>query len=216
MNAGKRRKIGWLGLLLAAVGALTVTAQSAAGTVTEKTVTLSLVNGAGLLSQAPATAAVWEYPALSAGETAPEGTLRLCNTTTYTARIALAAVELPYTDEAALRYLNTVYLTVWDGDTILYEGSYAHAADAAGGLRLSAELQAGESKSYRVGVRRAFAGGEDASPQIAWQFTSTLSYTEMPAEESGVPWGWLAGIAGMLAVSVLIGWLRRRRQRKQG
>lgn len=175
-----------------------------------KAYTLRIDETHGAIETVPSTPAFWEYPILRAGEEYTEGTLVLCNGSEYAVSMELSEVMLPYGDAAKLSYLDHLQLTVSEGDTVIYDDTYAHVNDAEGGLKIAFGAMApGEEHIYTIKLRchYDYAGDPyaDAS-QVAWMFiasTQTMTYEE----SQGLPlWALIVVIvfAVMIAVILLI------------
>lgn len=143
-------------------------------------------SGRGLIAENPTGPAFWEYPTVPAGQTRlTQGTLTLKNSTGQDATVRLDEVELPYTDPAALDYLAALTITIRDGDTVLYDGPYSAIND--GGLRLTAQLASGQTKTYTISLRCAFSyeGNPDTvTKQLFWAFTATSTVIENPGRQA--------------------------------
>ena len=85
-------------------------------------------NGSALTSE-DQTAAFWEYPQLTAGQTRRNGGLTLINHSLGPVKVALDSVQFPYDNEEALTYLNALHLTIRDGDQVLYDGAFSRLGD---------------------------------------------------------------------------------------
>lgn len=156
--------------------------------------------------------AFWERPTLKAGEyTTTAGTLTVRNSTTTEQKIGLRTVELPYDNEEALRYLNHVYVTVRDGDTVLYEGAYSGINDDRD-FTLNTLLPANAQITYSIDLRcdYTYAGeGLAEDDLIEWEFyavTETANETEStPFSDQALLEVLLAcGIAAVLLVGVFL------------
>lgn len=171
----------------------------------QKEIHLTVEQETAKLTSAPSSAVLWEYPNLTAGETAPEGTLTLCNDSEYEAKLLLTGIDLPYDDPEAIRYLNALHLTVSDGDTVVYDDVYARIMDTEGGLHLDIPtLRAGESKTYRISLRCDFAydGKTNFNEGILWNFSSEVTYegTRTVTSEQPFAKAFFIGACVLLAV----------------
>lgn len=171
---------------------------------------LNITQTRGSIETIPATPAFWEYPLLRAGESYAEGTMIVRNNSDYVASMVLNEVTLPYGNEQKLAYLDHLELTVCEGDTVLFDNTYAHINDEDGGLKIAFEEMApGEEHIFTVKLRCRYdyAGNpyEDVS-QVAWLFgasTQTTTYEE----PDGLPeWAKLTVIifAAMIVVLIVI------------
>ena len=153
---------------------------ASADSVDEKTV--ALVNGAGgvALEMTPEEEpAVWEYPLLEGGTARRAGTLRLVNNSDKTVDFRLSGIQLPYGDEEALTYLNSLLITVKEGDAVLYDGSFSHIADADGGLTIAMEgWKPGEERVLTISMRCLFTYTGDpleVSKPITWEYAASFT-----------------------------------------
>lgn len=126
------------------------------------------------------TATFWEKPTLKAGEyTTTTGLLIIRNSTASEQKIGLRTIELPYDNEDALRYLNHVYITVQNGNTVLYEGAYSRINDDQS-FSLNTVLSAGAQVTYSIDMRCDYTYiGEQLSAEdlIKWEFYVTVEDT---------------------------------------
>ncbi len=96
----------------------------------------------------------WESPTLRNGETAvTTGTLTLVNDTDITRDIYFDYVKFPYQDEHALAYLNHLFITVNEGETVLYDGAYSCINNENVKPKLGAVLAPHASCSYTITLR---------------------------------------------------------------
>ena len=151
----------------------------------EKSYTLRISETHGTIEASPTTPAFWEYPILRAGETYKEGTFTVCNDSDYTVSMQLNEMTLPYGDADKLAYLDHLQLTVLEGETVIYDDTYAHVNDEDGGLSIAFDAMApGEEHTYTVKLRCAFDYKGDPyadASQVAWVFgasTQTTTYEE--------------------------------------
>lgn len=182
--------------------------------------------GDALMLTAEEAPAAWELPDLKSGEALSEpGTLILANDTNTTHTITLDYVALPFDNTTALSYLNHLYITVRDGETILYSGAYARINDE-NGLRLSYDLEAGEQVALSIDLRCDYtllAGptGFESDDVIDWKFYTVVETevedSEKPAAAFSDPALREVLIAAGAAVVLLVGvgiyeLIRRRKQ----
>lgn len=136
--------------------------------------------GESLMLSARQEPAAWEQPTLQAGEALrTAGTLTLANETSAAHTVTLDCVELPYGNTQALTYLDHLHLTLREGNTVLYSGTYSRINDTTGGLTLSRTLQPGESAEYTVDLRcdYTFAGqttGLEDGTLLNWKFYTVV------------------------------------------
>lgn len=200
--------------------ALPVTAASKTQTVT--------ISKLGNTVQAPVVSGevtVWERPILRPGEEYTEaGTLVIENKTDEKQTIELDHVALPFDNDAALAYLNSVYITVREGDTVKYSGTYSRINDEDG-LALSYTMPARTKVELTIDMRceYSFIGsqtGFEGDDIIRWQFrhvaTKAVPDEEKPAAAFSDPALREILIAAGTAVILLVGvgvyeLLRRRR-----
>ena len=175
-----------------------------------KTYVLNISETHGSIEATPATPAFWEYPVLRAGENYVEGTMIIRNDSDYTASMTLDEITLPYGESEKLAYLDHLELTVKEGDTVLFDNTYAHINDEEGGLKLVLEAMApGEEHTYSIHLRCRYDYEGDPYAdvaQVAWLFgasTQTTTYEEA----QGLPeWAKLTVIifAAMIVVLIVI------------
>ena len=187
-----------------------------------KTYVLNISETRGSIEASPLTPAFWEYPILRAGEQYAEGTMILCNDSSYTASVELNNITLPYGDEAKLSYLDHLQLTVTEGEKVIYNNTYAHVNDEEGGLKLALEEMApGEQHTYTIKLRCRYDYKGDPFAdvsQVAWLFgasTQTTTYEEA----QGLPqWAKLTVIifAAMIAVLIVMMIIRAMLSAKKG
>lgn len=151
----------------------------------EKTVTFT---DAGEVVMEPAEqAAFWEYPLLKAGVTRRAGTLRLVNASSRTVDFRLSSFGLPYGNTAALTYLGKLRITVSEGDTVLYDGSYSHIADPDGLQIVMEDWEPGSERVLTIQLRCGFdyAGTpEEDSVPMSWGFAVSYDEGENPLSSS--------------------------------
>ncbi len=171
-----------------------------------KVFSLNMTETEGSITATPNSAAFWEYPLLKAGENFHvEGTLVVRNDGAIPASMMMEPVALPYGDEAKLAYLDNVMLTVKEGDTVLFDNSYAHINDAEGGLSLIFnDMAPGETHTYTITMRCLYTySGDvyaDATP-MSWRF-SAKAQTVADQGVTVVPM-WLVIVAATAAVIVI-------------
>ena len=182
-----------------------------------KTYTISVENGAGVIREEPSARTFWEYPLLTAGQER-RGTLTIINNTGDDLEFTGTAVELPYTDAQALAYLTQLTLTVESaGGAVLYHGRYTDVV-GQGGLNLAfLALPAGETASYTVTLKCAFAytgAPEQETSAVVWKLRAQQAETVEPANNTGVR---VLGIGlGILALAgITLAVLRRLRCRAE-
>ena len=203
-------------LLLAALPMMVGAERPESMDVLSKEYVLSVVGTRGSIKVTPNTSAFWEYPLLRAGEDYVEGTMTIRNSSAYTVSMALDEITLPYGDRAKLTYLDHLQLTVKEGDTVLYDNTYAHVNDEVGGLEIAYnEMAPGEEHVYTIKLRCRYdyAGNPNLDvSQVSWLFgasTQTTSYSIR--EPEGLPeWAKLTVVifAVMLAVLIVIAIVR--------
>ena len=140
----------------------------------EKTITLTA--GGKITMEPEGQAAFWEYPLLQAGEVRRAGTLRLVNAGDKAVNFRLSQIDLPYGNVEALTYLDALRITVTEGETVLYDGTYSRIADSDG-LQLEMEnWQPGSERVLTIRLRCEFgyAGEpETVSVPISWAFSAS-------------------------------------------
>ncbi|MBQ6830780.1 MAG: hypothetical protein IJO59_06645 [Clostridia bacterium] len=116
----------------------------------------------------------WESPTLRNGETAvTTGTLTLVNDTDITRDIYFDCVKFPYQDEHALAYLNHLFITVNEGETVLYDGAYSCINNENVKPKLGAVLAPHASCSYTITLRCDYTYVEAEEPDreiLEWIF----------------------------------------------
>ncbi len=190
--------------------------------ISSKTYSLHMGETQGDIEQSPDSPAFWEYPVLRAGEMMQPGTLTVRNDSELSATMILSPVALPYGDEAGLSYLDALWLTVSEGDEVLYHNTYAHINDEDGGFTLRyPDMAPGEEHTYTIQLRCLFtyAGDPYADAVVMpWTFTAQRQTTVMETPQGIPPWMTVALIAAaaVIAVTAVIaavrGFLRRRRK----
>lgn len=161
----------------------------------------------GFIQASPQTPAFWEYPMLRGGEDYVEGMLILRNDSEVSTSLKLSSVSLPYGDVAKLSYLDHLMLTVKDGDTVIYNNTYAHVNDAEGGLHISLpEMTPGEEKVYTIKLRCLYSYGGDETvdaPVLNWNFEAKMLRPLSTQEVGGLP-DWVGIILIVAAVTVFL------------
>ncbi len=143
--------------------------------------------GESVMLTAKNAPAAWELPALKNGEALREASkLTLENATDAERRITLDHVALPYDNATALEYLNHLYITVRDGKTVLYNGTYSRINDEDG-LKLDYTLAAGESVDLTIDLRCDYTFGGSATgfengSVIDWKFYTVIR-SEVPNKD---------------------------------
>lgn len=160
-----------------------------------KIYSLVMTETAGTITPSPDAPTFWEYPILRAGEVFNvEGTMIVKNDGDTVASMVMEPVALPYGDEAKLTYLDNLMLTVKEGDTVLFDNTYAHINDAEGGLSLIYnDMQPGEEHVYTIRMHCLYTyPGEvtvDAVP-MSWTFSAKKETVTIEEEQAGMP-DWL-------------------------
>ncbi len=166
----------------------------------------------GELTSEDTTAAFWEYPQLTAGQTRRGGTLTLTNQGVGSVTASLTDVQFPYDNDAALRYLNALHLTVRDGDQVLYDGVFARLNDE--GLMQPITLKWGETRALSIDLSCDFAyEGITTCGQVLywdWQMTGSWLGLLQPVLDA-----WMFWAPALLLIVAAIVWRRVRRTRKQ-
>lgn len=159
------------------------------------------------IKESPLESMFWETPLLGAGQSRDGGEIRIVNNSSKTVSFRLKSVELPYDDAAMLNYLNHMILTIKDGNTVVYNGSYAHVNDQEGGLKLEVkQLQPGKDHSWTVSIHcpYTFSGKPVVAKQsIRFLFESHTEETVM--RNTSNLWIWVVmGVAVALVVVVMV------------
>lgn len=206
---GKRFMTGLAVLLLLCALTQAVSAELPESMQTlQKQYSLKLSETYGSIDTTPTTPAFWEYPILRAGEQYAEGTLVVRNDSDYTATMELTEVVLPYGDEQKLTYLDHLELTVSEGETVLYDNTYAHVNDEEGGLSIKLEaMSPGEEHVYTVKLRCRYdyAGDPyaDAS-QVAWMFGASTQTTSYEQPEGLPQWALITVVTFAVLIVALV------------
>ena len=181
----KRR--AWALPLALLTAALLFPCPAAAETVAEKSYVVVMEDGVGRIKSEPDAAAFWELPQLAGGQSSAEGTLRIINGTAQTLDILLAEIGLPYGDQEALAYLDAVWITIRDGSSVLYDGTYSRIAEP-GGLALRVEdLLPGAGVTLSVALHCSFRyeGESDRlGASIPWVFAAAEA---LPSDQVSPP-----------------------------
>ena len=174
-----------------------------------KIYSLMMTETEGRIVTTPATPAFWEYPILRAGETLmAEGTMIVRNDSEFTVDMQMEPILLPYGDAAKLAYLDCLWLTVCEGETVIYDNTYAHINDADGGLALNYVAMApAEEHTYTITMRCVYDyDGDpytDVSP-LVWNFKAETE-TTIYEEPQGLPqWAQILVISFAVMFVVLI------------
>lgn len=165
-------------------------------------------NGTALTSD-DQTAAFWEYPQLSAGQTRRNGSLTFINRSLGSVTVALTDVQLPYADAAALAYLGALRLTIRDGDRVLYDGAFSRLNDD--GLTEPVTVTGGETRRLSVELSCDFAyeGAASCGEQVLyWNWGTSASWYQPVLNM------WTIWAPALLLIVVLIVFSRVRRTRR--
>ena len=202
----------WLctAVLLLFVAALPVSADP----VSEMSLSVT-VDGGMSIQRNNTKSTFWEFPMLTPGQTRSDGTLTIYNFSDYAADITLDKVDLPYTDQEVLTYLNAVTLVLtWDGQEI-FHGRYVDLADFS---YTFGTLESEDSLVITVEMRCAFTYTGDTTAvkkPVVWQFDANTA-EEIKGQENGFEedgfvtlrlptWSfWAAGAAVVLVILVKI------------
>lgn len=189
-----------------------------------QTVTLSQL-GNSLMLNVSNEVTMWESPTLRPGEEYKEaGKLVIENKTDAPQTIELDHVALPFDNDTALSYLNHLYITVREGDTVKYHGTYSRINDEDG-IVLSYTMPARSKVELSIDLRceYSFDGaltGFEGDDIIEWKFrhvaAKTVPVEEKPAAAFSDPALREILVAAGTAVILLVGvgvyeMLRRRR-----
>ena len=164
-------------------------------------------NGAAMTSE-DETAAFWEYPQLTAGQSRRDGGLTFINQSFGTVTVDVTDLKLPYDDADALTYLGALRLTVRDGDRVLYDGAFSRLSDV--GLTAPVTLKGGETRRLSIDLSCDFAYTGAAScggKVIYWNFTATSAWYQ-PVLDT-----WMYWAPALFVIILLIVFLRLRRRR---
>ncbi len=174
----------------------------------EKTYSLHMSDTQGTIEQTPNTPACWENPVLRPGEDLQAGTMTVKNESAVSATMKLSPIPLPYGDEAKLAYLDSIWVTISEGDEVLYQNTYAHINDEDGGFTLRyPEMAPGEEHVYTVKMRRVYASvgdpyTDDLSSVTPWSFTAQRQTVVMDVDQS-IP-SWLIVVLGVAVAAMLV------------
>ncbi len=196
-------------LLAIPVGAVEDNATDSMDTI-NKVYSLVMTETAGSISATPETPAFWEYPVLHAGEKfLVDGTMIVRNDGQTVASMVMEPVPIPYGDEAKLTYLDSLLLTVMEGDTVLYHNTYAHINDAEGGLALIYnDMAPGEEHTYTIRMECLFTYPgdvyQDAVP-MSWRFSAKAETVTVEEEQKPVAsWLWIVLITLVVIILAMI------------
>lgn len=164
----------------------------AAAQADEKTVAVVEDGSTIKIAATPEEPAFWEKPAMSAGQKRLQpGTLRLVNNSSKSVDFELSEIVLPYDNVEALTYLDDLWITIKEGDAVLYDNTYSRIA-GEDGLSIKMEKWApGSERVLSIWMECPFTydGGnpsEILEGGIAWDFR--LDYTEtVVTEPSSTP-----------------------------
>ncbi len=191
-----------------------------------KVYSLVMTETAGAITANPESPAFWEYPILRAGEQfATEGTMIVRNDGQTVASMVMEPVPLPYGDDAKLTYLDSIVLTVSEGDQVLFHNTYAHINDVDGGLSLIYnDMAPGEEHVYKIRMHCLFTYPgdvyQDAVP-MSWRFSAKVETVTIEEEEKGIaPWLWivmitLAVVIVAMVVIMIVQAVLKAKQKKQ-
>lgn len=174
-----------------------------------KVYSLMMTETEGRIVTTPATPAFWEYPILRAGETLiGEGNMIVKNDSEFTVDMQMEPVLLPYGDNAKLAYLDCLWLTVREGETVIYDNTYAHINDADGGLSLNyVAMTPGEEHTYTITMRCLYDYAGDPYADVAplvWNFKAQTE-TTIYEEPQGLPqWAQILVISFAVMIVILI------------
>ncbi len=203
--------------LLMVVILLSLSASAAAGNTTQVMEITDTDDTVVVAVTQPVT--FWESPTLRAGESViTDGTLTVTNTTDSSYGLSFRSVTFPYSDSAALEYLNHLHLTVKQEETVLYEGPYSEI-NTPDALALNTNLAPDESVVYTVSLKcdYTYTGTSFVNDTVLeWNFTVTdldTATPELPTESFHDPLlrQWL--IAGIITVVLLAITLYIRKQK---
>lgn len=203
-----------LALLFLLVLPLTFIWQAAAAGGTEALYTVTQEDNTILLQKDGEGLTFWEAPTVTAGQSQSGGTLTLRNDTEETLSLWLDEVELPYDNEAALRYLDYVSVDISEGGTTYYHGTISRIMENNRQVLLE-DVAPGEERALSISISCAYTY-EDDVPSFAsliWQFNTSVEKETTPspalndqASDSGE--GMLLAVkvaGGILGGCILIG-----------
>ncbi len=170
------------------LGALPLSAAPDADSENELIITME--DGEILLTSDREAATFWEEPQLRAGETRLAGRLIISNDTGEDIAVALARIELPYHDAAAMEYLNALRLTVLgDSEQPLFDDTYVKAAESGTGLQIIIpELAAGDSRIFTIALSCSYGyTGTALNTSVPWQFLAASS-AGVTTDKTDLPW----------------------------
>lgn len=184
------------------------TAVSDSMSVNSKIYSLKMNETQGAIEQTPNTPAFWEYPLFRAGEDLTAGTMIVRNDSEVSATMELSPVKLPYGEEAKLTYLDYLMVTIYEGEQVLYDNTYAHINDEEGGFTLKYEDMApGEEHVYTIKMRCLYAYPGDPYQDAAvmsWSFTAQRQTTVVDTPQGMPEWMIVTLIAAGAAVVIII------------
>ena len=165
-------------------------------------------NGSELTSE-DQTAAFWEYPQLTAGQTRRNGDLTFINRSLGSVTVELTDVQLPYDDEAALAYLGALRLVIRDGDRVLYNGAFSRLNED--GLTEPVTVTGGETRRLSIDLSCDFAYEGEAScgdQVLYWSFATSTAWYQPVLDL------WMYWAALLLLILIVVVCLRVRRARR--
>ncbi len=184
------------------------TAASDSMSVNKKIYSLKMNETQGAIEQSPNTPAFWEYPLFRAGEDLAAGTMLVRNDSEVSATMELSPIKLPYGDEAKLAYLDYLMVTIYEGEQVLYDNTYAHINDEEGGFTLRYDDMApGEEHIYTIKMRclYAYSGNPyDDATVMSWAFTARHQTTVAQTPQGMPEWMTIMLIAAGAAVAVIV------------
>ncbi len=135
-------------------------------------------------------ATAWECPTLRAGEVRTvSGVLNITNETGRSQTVQLSSVDFPYDDAEVLEYLNHIYITIRQGETLLYKGRYS-AINTTEESVINVDINDGSTCKFTIDMYcdYTYSGSRFADDYLLeWQFKSIPSEDEQPTEEEVTP-----------------------------
>lgn len=182
-----------IALCFAAAAILCMGLFPASAQVDEKTVAVVDDGDSVKIAASPEDAAFWEKPIMSAGQIRLQpGTLRLVNNSTKTVDFSLSEIVLPYGNLAALTYLDDLWITIKEGDAVVYENTYSRIAGENGFSIHMEQWAPGSERVFSIWMECPFTydGGKPSDIMegiITWDFKLEYTVPVVTTQPSSAP-----------------------------